>query len=93
MLMGSEAEGPLFQAMELPTPRPPRYNSEIFKVSCVLYFFFPFRFVGCSFWRFLFQTELRWKPEVLCLRASPCFNLCLDLSVDNKEGQHLRKLV
>ena len=38
--MGSEAEGPLFQAMELPTPRPPRYNSEIFIVSCVLYFFF-----------------------------------------------------
>ena len=26
--------------MELPTPRPPRYNSEIFIVSCVLYFFF-----------------------------------------------------
>ena len=38
--MGSEAEGPLFQAAELPTPRPPRYNSEIFKVSCVFYFFF-----------------------------------------------------
>ena len=29
--MGSEAEGPLFQAMELPTPRPARYNSVIFK--------------------------------------------------------------
>ena len=28
--MGSEAEGPLFQALELPTPRPPKYNSEIF---------------------------------------------------------------
>ena len=81
--MGSEAEGPLFQAAELPTPRPPRYNSEILKFHVFFISSF-FRFVGCMVWRFLFQKRARWKPEVLCLTASTRFNLCLDLNVDNK---------
>ena len=76
VLMGSEAEGPLFQAMELPTPRPPRYNSEIFIVSCVLYFFF-LSVCGLFVWRFLFQKRVPRKHELLRLifLSLPCQEL------------------